>query len=226
MMLSIGIIIGNRRILISKLQPFCFSCVVQDFTLKYGLVIPVCVMLLFNMIIFFMVLWSLYKQRKQAQRFLQGPNIAAQLRIAASCCTLLGLAWIFGLLSMIDSRLIFQYLFCFFNSLQGLLLFYFNVLRQTRIREAWLNCMKGKEVMTELNTASTFRTKNPTDLSDNGSRQLSLPECAYDKQCFEKKSASRPGYNKNSPDRSSERSEISFSSYTNQFIIENLNIEV
>ncbi|XP_066913182.1 adhesion G-protein coupled receptor G2-like, partial [Clytia hemisphaerica] len=61
-----------------------------------------------------------------------------------SCCTLLGLTWIFGLLAVGETRLVFQYLFCIFNSLQGAFIFYFNILRQTRTVEAWRGFLAGK----------------------------------------------------------------------------------
>ena len=38
---------------------------------------------------------------------------------------LLGLIWAFGILAIGDTKMIFQYLFCFFNSFQGLFVFIF-----------------------------------------------------------------------------------------------------
>ncbi|XP_027052297.1 adhesion G-protein coupled receptor D1-like [Pocillopora damicornis] len=49
---------------------------------------------------------------------------------------LLGLTWIFGILTVTDAGLVFQYLFTIFNSLQGLFIFLFHVVRSKEIRAA------------------------------------------------------------------------------------------
>nr|XP_058952786.1 adhesion G-protein coupled receptor D1-like [Pocillopora verrucosa] len=49
---------------------------------------------------------------------------------------LLGLTWIFGILTVTDAGLVFQYLFTIFNSLQGFFIFLFHVVRSKEIRVA------------------------------------------------------------------------------------------
>ena len=46
---------------------------------------------------------------------------------------LLGLTWTFGLLFINNSTTVFAWLFTIFNSLQGLLIFYFHVLRNVEV---------------------------------------------------------------------------------------------
>ena len=57
------------------------------------------------------------------------------------------MTWVFGFFAIEGARLVFQYLFCIFNSVQGLFIFLFHVLRDKGVREAWCNicrCRKEK----------------------------------------------------------------------------------
>ena len=59
---------------------------------------------------------------------------------AIAMCSILGLTWIFGFLSIVEnsaSSLTFQVLFCLFNSLQGLFIFLLFCVRQEEVRNAW-----------------------------------------------------------------------------------------
>ncbi len=47
---------------------------------------------------------------------------------------ILGLTWVFGLLSVNSSTIVFAWLFSIFNSLQGLFVFIFHVLRSEKVR--------------------------------------------------------------------------------------------
>ena len=76
------------------------------------------------------------------------------------CCTaiaitiLLGLSWIFGALafglgftdseSSRKAHLVFEYLFCIFNSLQGLLIFLFHCARHEEVRSHWTCFFSGQ----------------------------------------------------------------------------------
>ena len=50
-------------------------------------------------------------------------EVMAYVRLAFACSVLLGTAWVFGILAITSPRNVFQWLFCIFNSLQGLLHF-------------------------------------------------------------------------------------------------------
>ena len=58
---------------------------------------------------------------------------------AIAITTLMGLTWIFGLLSLIheDFSLAFQVLFCIFNSLQGVVIFIMFCVRQPEVVTIW-----------------------------------------------------------------------------------------
>ncbi|XP_028411932.1 adhesion G-protein coupled receptor G6-like [Dendronephthya gigantea] len=57
-----------------------------------------------------------------------------QARRGIAIMVLLGLTWLFGILTIGDAKLVFQYLFCIFNTLQGLFVFIFFVVLPTGTR--------------------------------------------------------------------------------------------
>ena len=59
---------------------------------------------------------------------------------AIAICAVLGLTWVFGFMTIIENRessLVFQVLFCLFNSLQGLSIFVLFCLRSEEVRNVW-----------------------------------------------------------------------------------------
>ena len=57
---------------------------------------------------------------------------------------LLGLTWIFGILAIDDAKLPIQYLFCIFNSLQGMFVFIFFVILPARKKQQLRKHLRGK----------------------------------------------------------------------------------
>uniref|UniRef100_A0A7M5XHC6 Uncharacterized protein n=2 Tax=Clytia hemisphaerica TaxID=252671 RepID=A0A7M5XHC6_9CNID len=142
-------------------------CMVHGNSLKYGLLLPVGIILFLNSIIFLFVVYRLFKNKLSKHKVDDKAQLASQLRIAVSCCTLLGLTWIFGLLAVGETRLVFQYLFCIFNSLQGAFIFYFNILRQTRTVEAWRGFLAGKGRAYNLTSSGSHSSHNTKSRSTN-----------------------------------------------------------
>ena len=53
-------------------------------------------------------------------------------------CATSGASWVFGFLAISHARLVFQYLFCVFNSTQGFVIFWLYCYRDPRIRQKWI----------------------------------------------------------------------------------------
>ena len=68
---------------------------------------------------------------------------------------LLGLTWLFGAMAIGGARLVFQYLFCIFNSLQGFAIFWFHCLRQEEVRQCWFDFLFRHGSRRRKYTAST-----------------------------------------------------------------------
>ncbi len=106
----------------------------------FTVLIPISIMLMFNIFIFIGVLKSVFCiQMRIDLRTSQSVKTRSwyQFRMAICIFFLLGLTWIFGFVSIGDARLVFAYLFCIFNSLQGFAIFAFFVLRERNARKLW-----------------------------------------------------------------------------------------
>ncbi|XP_033097281.1 adhesion G-protein coupled receptor G6-like [Anneissia japonica] len=90
---------------------------------------------------------------------------------AVAVSVLLGLTWVFGFLAIgsdSSARYVFQVLFCFFNSLQGLFIFVLFCVRQKEIRDEWKRCCKRGD--------RASRVKYATDTSSKGKvKEHSIP---------------------------------------------------
>ena len=65
-------------------------------------------------------------------------------RRGAAILVVLGLTWLFGVLAVRDAKLVFQYLFCIFNSIQGLLVFVFYCLLSSETRAKYRKLLGGE----------------------------------------------------------------------------------
>ena len=116
-----------------------------------AVIAPVAVILLANIVVLSIVMYKLHQHVKEgSQNLCNGdvkkksvigidkmPEILVKdARIAFSCNFLLGITWVFGLLAVGEATLLFQWLFCIFNSLQGFFIFLFYTVRNQDVRNA------------------------------------------------------------------------------------------
>ena len=104
-----------------------------------GIVVPVVLVAMKNFIILALTLRGItkYRIRKDEKR-----EVMTSVCIAFACYVLLGTTWIFGIFAIGDSRNVFQWLFCVFNSLQGLLIFLFYTVRNPEARKQWMRAFR------------------------------------------------------------------------------------
>ncbi|CAH1277275.1 ADGRL3 [Branchiostoma lanceolatum] len=106
-------------------------CWLAELPLTYAFLLPAGLILMFNMVVFSIVMYKLGRGEKE-QRALRGAKdtkadhqlLIRQLRRAFSIMALFGLTWLFGFFVIggdSDARTVFAYLFCIFNTLQDLL---------------------------------------------------------------------------------------------------------
>ncbi|KAI8516643.1 hypothetical protein Bbelb_052240 [Branchiostoma belcheri] len=141
-----------------------FDSVSENFVIKAGAVAWAGLILLFNLLVFILVMTKLVREEKK-QKELRGryekdihtrarigadaievdrPWITRQIRRACSIMALFGLTWVFGFFVIDDARTVFAYLFCIFNTLQGLFIFIFHCVTREDMKE-WrkkLTCWK------------------------------------------------------------------------------------
>ena len=103
-----------------------FSCRLRGVPFLVSYLSPTLLILVANSIAFALIMRSLLTSGNKATDNQKATGLQ-QARRGAAIMVLLGLTWMFGVLAIKDAKLVFQYLFCIFNSLQGLLVFVFYV---------------------------------------------------------------------------------------------------
>ncbi|XP_052814005.1 adhesion G-protein coupled receptor G6-like [Mya arenaria] len=122
-------------------------CWLSGNPLLYAFIIPIAVVILANLIVFTLVMCNLLRRNTNTMKSNQSELKMASLHFqaAVSIFVILGLSWVFGFLTVDDTRIVFHYLFAIFNAFQGLFIFLLFTLREKKIRNAWrkLCCPKS-----------------------------------------------------------------------------------
>ncbi|XP_071508191.1 adhesion G-protein coupled receptor G2-like [Diadema antillarum] len=139
-----------------------------------GLLIPVAVILLINVIIFILVIRQLalsanvggkVKKDKQAER----RETIERVQNAITILVLLGLTWVTGYLLLIDGiRDVVQALFILFNSFQGLFIFLVYCVRKPVVRKQWgLACGIGRDASVDGSSPGSRKVSTASALSSS-----------------------------------------------------------
>nr|XP_022900566.1 adhesion G-protein coupled receptor G2-like [Onthophagus taurus] len=124
------------------IQKFCYP---KYWALYLGLFAPACVIIVFNIMIFGMIMINI--SRSKAVKYdKSGRMIRRQTYLAILLFFMLGLPWIFGILAEILPigwiEITFVYLFCLTATLQGFVLFIFYVVLDKGTRNCWIEYFK------------------------------------------------------------------------------------
>ena len=157
---------------ITLISPFCFSCFLQKWPLVGGLLVPMAVILLLNIVIFVLVMRQLAKTVAAKQETGKESNrreTVRRLQNAFCILLLLGLTWIIGYLTVIsDVNIVIHALFIIINSLQGFFIFVLYCLRQPHVRERWRQIRRDRPGLTHIWRVRLPRSKKnrvPTSIS-------------------------------------------------------------
>ncbi|CAH3182931.1 unnamed protein product, partial [Porites lobata] len=148
---------------------------------------PVLVVCLINSIILGRVVHEIL--RMQADRTSELERIRQGVKACVVLFPLLGMTWVFGVLSVTDAGLVFQYIFTIVNSLQGLFIFILHVLRNGDVRSAYL---RKKQKWKELRSVGTSSTAQPQGSIDMLSTKAISETDAQQKKETRKPSSSKP----------------------------------
>ncbi|XP_064407630.1 latrophilin-like protein LAT-2 isoform X2 [Halichondria panicea] len=133
----------------------------------WAFVVPMLLVVLVNVFFLLAALRSVYNQRKSTMQR-SGKKESLQLfsqlfKATIILLPLLGLTWMFGLLSVNSSTIVFAWLFSIFNSLQGLFVFIFHVLRSEKVTNFLKQCRKRTDsVVSTSASGKNNLSKNPT----------------------------------------------------------------
>ena len=116
---------------------------VVGYSFYFALLLPVALILLVNFVVLIMVMRSLIQ--KNNPKISSTKSGKANVRIAFTCATRLGLTWVLGLLAIREMTYSFQLLFAIFNSVQGFFVFVFYTLMNKDAQKEWKNLEFHKE---------------------------------------------------------------------------------
>ena len=89
-----------------------------------------------NIVVFILVIRQMMGTR-HIQNKTQFEKVKAGVKASAVVLPLLGIAWLFGLLSISSSTIAFKYIFVIANSLQGLMIFIFHCLLNKQVIKSY-----------------------------------------------------------------------------------------
>ena len=140
---------------------FSHSCFISDIGVFFGaFLVPIILIIIFNVCIFisssYVVIKLKINQQKRNQPLsnknkvpMSSKNACKLLALLAGFMFLLGLSWIILMFTIIGAdtsiygAFAVQWLFVFFNSLQGFFLFVFFVVLNRDARKLWLVCLRS-----------------------------------------------------------------------------------
>ena len=133
------------------------SCFINNSTAFFAAFLgPILLILLFNMIIFVLVIVTLVRQQwrrsKEYNRKFDGVKLLINV---ASIVFLFGLTWIFGALTVVNSNQAFQIVFALSNSFQGFLIFIFFCVLNNDVRLVCIHKLLGKQLASKPRTTNT-----------------------------------------------------------------------
>lgn len=118
-------------------------CYPQDNGLVFGLLLPIGVVIVANIVVFIVVFWNLMCKPKSQAATIGGVSeltmVLMQLRLFVMLFFLLGLTWLFGFLASFPGvGIVFAYLFCMTATVQGLMLFVYFIGLDPMVRRMWI----------------------------------------------------------------------------------------
>ncbi|XP_031569695.1 uncharacterized protein LOC116304162 isoform X2 [Actinia tenebrosa] len=138
----------------------------SDGGLIFAFIGPVLAVVLVNIIIFILVMRAMMTTHKMISA-----DEIQKARVAGKCCAvllpLLGLTWLFGVLAIDSSTVVFLYLFAIFNSLQGFFIFIFHCLLDLQVQTAvksW--SVKRERTESNLGLRALSSSSNPSNRLD------------------------------------------------------------
>ncbi|XP_076024685.1 adhesion G-protein coupled receptor G2 isoform X2 [Genypterus blacodes] len=146
-----------------------FCWLKSDIAFYVAVVAYYCVIFLFNLVMFIVVLVKVRRMRKQNPRNTQHRATTQDVRSVIGLMTLLGLTWGFAFFAWGPVNLAFMYLFAIFNGLQGFFIFVFYCVGKENVRRQWrthLCCGKLRlSENSEWSRTATQKTAKKSSLS-------------------------------------------------------------
>lgn len=135
----------------------------RGYSFYYGLLVPVIMILLGNWVVLVLALKGMRRSkilRRSARRREQENHLWTQFVRAATCATILGVTWTFGILAVGYMKTVFQWIFCILNSLQGFAIFLLFVVNNKEAKNEIHKWFEGKRLNSDSEFSSTGKASN------------------------------------------------------------------
>ena len=103
-----------------------------------SVVVPVAAIIITNLIVLVKVTIRLHGRFKRRR-------VMSEARVAFTCNILLGTTWVLAFFAVQEVTMVFQWLFCIANSLQGLFIFLCYTVRNQEVRKAWSKALRNHD---------------------------------------------------------------------------------
>ncbi|KAH8293486.1 hypothetical protein KR054_000900, partial [Drosophila jambulina] len=140
-------------------------CYPSGYGLTFGVVLPVTLITVANLVIFVYVFYSISHSLNQSIHKSERKMVVKQIKLSIMLFFLLGLTWIFGIFAFMQAGVAFSYLFCITATMQGFVMFVYFVLLDAANRRAWVGLicptrmkMDVQKRTTELQSMTTSST--------------------------------------------------------------------
>ncbi|KAH8362943.1 hypothetical protein KR084_003408 [Drosophila pseudotakahashii] len=140
-------------------------CYPSGYGLIFGVVLPVTMITVSNLVIFVYVFYSISHSLSQSIHKSEKKMVVKQIRLSIMLFFLLGLTWIFGIFAFMQAGVAFSYLFCITATMQGFVMFVYFVLLDSANRRLWVGLicptkmeMDVQKRTTELQSMTTSST--------------------------------------------------------------------
>lgn len=179
----IAVLVYDSTLYDSDQRPDDKICWMSSTAFKYAFLPPLAATMTTNLVLFVLIVNSATCGRVRITSTLSERQLRlTQLRMAVSVFFLLGFTWVFGLLTFWRPSLVFSYLFCVSNTLQGFFIFLFHVFRERDARRLWRDFLSV--ISRDSSTSSCPRSLSlPTPrYSGQPSRALDSHSVSYNQQ--------------------------------------------
>lgn len=116
-------------------------CYVTEQYFLYGLILPVILILIHNLVIFVGILYSI--SQTNIPHVEKNYNYKLEIFLAILLFFMLGLSWVFGIVGALGGGIFFTYLFCITATIRGFVLFSFFIAGNKETRMMWKKRVKN-----------------------------------------------------------------------------------
>lgn len=145
-------------------------CYPSGYGLIFGVVLPVTLITVCNLVIFVYVFYSISHSLSQSIHKNEKKMVVKQIRLSIMLFFLLGLTWIFGIFAFMQAGVAFSYLFCITATMQGFVMFIYFVLLDSTNRRLWVGLICPTKMELDVQKRTTELQSMTTSSTNYNSR--------------------------------------------------------